>query len=296
VFKGEVQIAKNRDLIRVEVDSVPEALAIASSAPSLDAPIFVFGNSDGAGVLTKLDGKVVGVGNGKIEVSAKFIQGNSGSAILDSNCEVVGVATEAVKFDDPSDWVKLDTRFNAVRRYGERLMGVEWQPLEWDAYVRCCRVYDAFVAYREFLIPLCFKDRQLVTDYSVKDVGDLSSLPSLKVALKRIVQSDKQYLKSLSEFEQILELRKTLHQGNMRYPKTENVNIRYRKLKRALVESISMRKAALKSAVTSLKTMKWACARFERDAERLLAGFKYCADEYERFNDSSLSNVGWKEE
>lgn len=295
-FKGTIEVAKNRDVVRIEIEGAPRALDICPAAPALDEHVFVFGNSDGGGVLTKIEGAVVGVGSDKVEVSAKFVRGNSGSAILNSKGEVLGVATEAVKLEEPSDWVKRDTRFNDVRRYGERLAGAEWQPVDWETYRRQCRVLEAFVAYREFLVPVCFKDKQLVTDYSLKEVGDISAVPALKAALTRLRQCDKRFLKAQDEFEKVLEKRKTLHPGSLQYPKTENVNIRYRKLKRMLLECIAMRKAALKSAVTALKGVQWKCARLERDADWLLSGFKYCIEAYERFNDSSLSQVDWRVE
>lgn len=295
-FKGVVEVAKNRDLVRIEIEDVPCALNICPSAPVLDEHVFVFGNSDGGGVLTKIEGAVVGVGSEKVEVSAKFVRGNSGSAILNSKGEVLGVATEAVKLEEPSDWVKWDTRFNDVRRYGERLSGAEWQPVDWEHYRRQCRMLEAFAAYREFLVPVCFKDKRLVTDYSLKEVGDISAVPALKAALTRLQQCDKRYLKALDEFEKVMEKRKTLHPGSIQYPKTENINIRYRKLKRMLLECIAMRKAALKSAVTALKGAQWKCVRLEQDADWLLSGFKYCIEAYEQFNDSSLSQVNWRVE
>ena len=56
--------------------------------------IVVLGNSGGGGVVTKLEGKLVGIGPDRIEVSAEFIPGNSGSPIIHvPTGKVIGIAT-----------------------------------------------------------------------------------------------------------------------------------------------------------------------------------------------------------
>jgi len=292
-FSGAFEVAANRDVARMEVDASTCALPLFEEAPSIDLLVFVFGNSDGGGVLTKLFGPVLGVGDDKLEVDVKFVQGNSGSAIFNGKGEVLGIATEASLRRDPESWVKLDTRFNEVRRYGERLCDIDWESLEWDSYDRACRAYEVFEQFREFLIPVCFKNKKLVTDYRAKDVSEVKTVRPLERALSRLVKQDGEYIKALSELEDLLEKRKRYQPGAMLYPKDTAVNMRYKKLKRELLESIVVRKDALRTAMKTLKSYQWPCRRLQNDADALYEGFKYCADAYDEFNDDSLSQVDW---
>ena len=295
-FDGSIEVSQDRDLARVEFKDDRPALKIREDAPSVDELAFVYGNSAGGDVITKIVGMVMGVGDKLIEVSSKFVSGNSGSPILDGKGRVIGVATLATLRRDPEDWVKSDTRFNDVRRFGTRVNDVVWEPVEWKVYAKATKSYSDFEAYRAFLIPVCFKDKKLVTDYDAKDIADITSMIALKSSLRKLIKQDKEYLKALDEFNAIIEKRKTMNPGRMNYPKKENVNIKYRKLRRELLESILERKNALKAATKSLSTQKWPCKRIEEDAAKLLEGFKYCCTAYDEFNDDSLSQIDWHPE
>lgn len=133
---GKLEIAENADLVRFAVPTNQPALFVRELEPKMNESIFVFGNSDGGSVLTSLDGKVVGVGADKIEVTAKFVHGNSGSAVLDENGDVLGVATYAIKNSDPKDWVKKDSRFGDVRRFALRIRNIKWVKTDLKAFKR----------------------------------------------------------------------------------------------------------------------------------------------------------------
>lgn len=133
---GKMSVAKNRDLVRFEVDSKCPALSLKEGEPNIDEEIYVFGNSDGSGVATDLTGKIIGVGPAEIEVDAKFVAGNSGSAVLNSEGQVVGVATYAALRGSPDEWVKKDTRFKDIRRFAVRLVNVEWEETTLQKYYK----------------------------------------------------------------------------------------------------------------------------------------------------------------
>jgi hypothetical protein len=98
-----------------------------------EEPVAVFGNSDGSGVATKLYGELLSTGPELVEVSAEFISGNSGSAILNKEMQVIGIASY-VKYPD-EDEMKEGTKFEGtVRRFGYRLDGVEWGAVNWRQY------------------------------------------------------------------------------------------------------------------------------------------------------------------
>jgi len=128
-FKS-MEVAEDVDLVRFKVATNQPALKVRASDPEIGEKIHVFGNSDGEDVFTDLPGKIVGVGPGKIEVTSKFINGNSGSAVIDENHEVVGVATYAVSGCNTKDWIKQDTRFKDIRRFALRLANLRWVPCD----------------------------------------------------------------------------------------------------------------------------------------------------------------------
>lgn len=132
---GTLYLANNRDLAKFLLDKdEPSAFTLEKELPAMHSSIKILGNSDGSGVVTHLEGKVLGVGPELIEVDAKFIQGNSGSPILSEAGTVLGVATFVTKYADEKNWVKKDSRFNEVRRYGVRLEGVEWVEMKLEDF------------------------------------------------------------------------------------------------------------------------------------------------------------------
>jgi formylglycine-generating enzyme required for sulfatase activity len=89
-------------------------------AVELGAPVAAYGNSRGEGVITRSDGKVNGIGPEKVEVTAEFVEGNSGGPIVATTSgRVVAVATYISR--TAASWVTAGTRFERVRRFGLRL-------------------------------------------------------------------------------------------------------------------------------------------------------------------------------
>lgn len=142
-FSPTIEVAENRDLVRLLVIGECEALEWFPAPPKQNQKIHVYGNSDGGGVLTTgIDGRVLGVGSDRIEVNAQFVEGNSGSAILDSKGRVLAVATYAERWNEPGKWIKAGTRFNEIRRYGVRLNGVKWEKIPWKTYAEGAKVLN----------------------------------------------------------------------------------------------------------------------------------------------------------
>lgn len=136
VAAGAVQAAVGHDIIRLATSEVPNPL-IASENVEGDARIgddvVVLGNSEGARVIQPLSGKLLGIGPDRIEVSAEFVPGNSGSPIIHvKSGKVIGIATylKTRQFAEFSD--RKESR---VRRFGYRLDSVkQWQPVTWQNY------------------------------------------------------------------------------------------------------------------------------------------------------------------
>ncbi|MEA3211363.1 MAG: serine protease Do [Chthoniobacter sp.] len=133
---GAVQAAVGHDLMRLATAEVPNPL-VATDDLENDArigdEILVLGNSEGARVIQPLAGKLLGIGPDRIEVSAEFLPGNSGSPIVHlKSGRVIGIATYLIT----GRYAELtDTRQHRVRRFGFRLDSVKkWQPVVWAAF------------------------------------------------------------------------------------------------------------------------------------------------------------------
>ena len=124
-----IEICPSLDLIRMEITNDVPTLTIMKSDPIAGDAIVVYGNSGGGGVATKIRGKILAVGQNRVEVDAEFVGGNSGCPILNDSHEVVGVATYATRFEDPENWLKKDARFQEIRRYGYRLNDAKWNAI-----------------------------------------------------------------------------------------------------------------------------------------------------------------------
>jgi S1-C subfamily serine protease len=133
-----IEAAAGHDIMRFGLKDEPaEAMEIAKGMEQsvrLDDDVMVFGNSGGGGVVTSLPGKIVGIGPDRIEVSAAFIPGNSGSPIIHvPTGRVLGVATYLTKRHEEFGEHGPDT--NVIRRYGYRLDSVKiWEPVNWAVF------------------------------------------------------------------------------------------------------------------------------------------------------------------
>jgi len=129
---GSASIATGCDLVAWVVlqggTGIPMAAELETQTRIGDA-VVVLGNATGGGVVNTLQGELVGLGPDRIEVTAPFELGNSGSPIVQLRTgKVIGVAT----------YVKLDTLLSGsekVRRFGYRLDSAKtWQAIDWKRF------------------------------------------------------------------------------------------------------------------------------------------------------------------
>jgi hypothetical protein len=127
----KVELSTTRDIARLLLD-MQEGLTISGEV-KMNAPIALFGDSDGAGVVTELYGTINGIGSDLIEVSANFVAGNSGSPLLNPKKEAIGIASY-VRFSRPNR-TKEGTKFeNKTRRFCYRIKGSDWMAVNWGSY------------------------------------------------------------------------------------------------------------------------------------------------------------------
>lgn len=194
-----IYLGDDVDLCMIDIiDSDLPGLSLSTNQPALNDIVYVFGNSDGGGVATVLNGNILGIGPDRIEVSAQFVQGNSGSPIMLSDKTVIGVATYVSRSEDPNDWIKRGTRFSDTRRYGLRLLNVEWISLTPKEYFT---LSDAIVDLETFcydLTDVVFAEKQSTYPYY------LYSYPIKKLKYRanvRLCELISDYADALSELE-----------------------------------------------------------------------------------------------
>lgn len=158
-----VYLSENRDLVIVPIEwkgaHFKVSTSLANDSVRIGDPITVMGNSDATGVTTKMDGVINGIGPEELEVSAKFVPGNSGSPIFHEGLGVaVGLVSHMRDLSDKSKWTE-DSELADIRRFGFRMDGaIKWQQLSLQDLYNQGELYDRFV------------DRTIVLAQTVKAV------------------------------------------------------------------------------------------------------------------------------
>ncbi len=144
-----VFLSEKRDLAIVPIDWSGEYLKVSPSLSSdnvaIGDAITVMGNSNGVGVATRLKGDIDGMGPIEIEISAKFVPGNSGSPIVhDKLGRVIGVVSHMRNLSDKDKWTK-DSELSDIRRFGFRLDGeITWQRVSLEELFRQGELYARY--------------------------------------------------------------------------------------------------------------------------------------------------------
>ncbi len=265
-----VQIATNRDLFRYEILSGCYFRSRSLDNLTIGDSVIVYGNSDGGGVSTRLLGKILGIGPTRIEVDAPFVKGNSGGPIVSVKDDiVVAVATMAELHRDPDDITKIGTRFNHVRRYGERVENIDWDVVSWECYSAYAEKLESYEYLWENISETCSK-KILQEELDIKRLKVIGNY-RLEKALRKLYEGDKAMLKYLREEKA---------SGNPSYRKWY-----YDRFKACKVECCQCRLNVLDAMAASLKGRVWATPRLELRAKQLaetidLAVRKF-KDEYE---------------
>lgn len=134
---GTSAVAVGRDMVKLEVTGAEQSFDVADKVDSvakIGDGVIVLGNSEGAGVVKPVEGKIVGIGPDLIEVDAQFVKGNSGSPIIHRlSGKVLGVATYLIEHKvDQGQGGGVQTE---VRRFGYRIDGIkQWQKIDWQSF------------------------------------------------------------------------------------------------------------------------------------------------------------------
>jgi S1-C subfamily serine protease len=155
---GAAMLAVGHDLLMVTVleggTGIPTAEFVATEAKTGDA-VVVPGNPGGTGVVNPLLGDIAGIGPERVEVSAPFEPGSSGSPIIHLNAgKVIGVATYLrIRSPSSSEWGI--SSLGEVRRFGFRLDSVKkWEAVDFAADAFSRRPWVSYSLRLER--PVCF--------------------------------------------------------------------------------------------------------------------------------------------
>ncbi len=206
-----VELSARRDIARLPLPLDYDALAVSGEL-AVDDPIAVFGNSEGGGVATELYGKVNGVGSDRIEVSADFVPGNSGSPVLNLDKQVIGIASYI-------RWKSDDKKGEEIRRFCYRLDDVEWRPVNWKKY------NDAYgKPYRE---------TEMLIDAIFEIIGTWYSDPSSRIPASSCPAGELRYW-SDEHNQMVNKIEKMLDKGSCTQVELDRIN---RKIRTDLIDS-----------------------------------------------------------
>ncbi len=216
-----IELSKTRDIARMLIQE-RDGFKISEKFP-MGIPLGVFGNSEGAGVATELFGEVTGLGTDLVEVNAEFVSGNSGSPVLDTNQEVIGIASyvrvtwtppkekeeDQNNTDKDSDEDETDEDAkpeSTTRRFCYRLDHLEWQPVKWKTYNRKYgKAYHKHKTFSDRIIAI-LKDPENF-NASSREAAELAADCSTHTRQLRLLTDERELTEFLlNEFEEQIEL------------------------------------------------------------------------------------------
>jgi len=142
-----LEVAEKYDVASLEQETAREGFELIDDLEGevkLGDPVVVLGNSGGSGVATEIPGNVTGIGPELIEVSAKFIPGNSGSPVIHlPTGKVIGIAT-FITMREYEDAGK-SSRFNQQERhFAYRLDNIPgWESVNWPVFLEQGQLVNA---------------------------------------------------------------------------------------------------------------------------------------------------------
>lgn len=170
-------ISRRRDIAIVPIEwdgpTLPMSQSLSFDEVGIGQAVTVMGNSDGARVASRLKGEVRGVGPDELEVSAKFVPGNSGSPIMhDELGKVIAIASHLKDFSVKTKWTEDSERAD-IRRFGYRLDGeIEWGQVALPDLYRQGEAYHRYEDRTKVMSRISYMlkyEDQLMTSYASHD-------------------------------------------------------------------------------------------------------------------------------
>ena len=181
---GQIAAAVGHDIMSFALLSDAKAMEIMTDVEknaAIGDDVAVLGNSNGDRVIKPLLGKLVGIGPDRVEVTAEFVPGNSGSPIIHvKSGKVLGIATYA-KIQGVDSITGKPKPQPEVKRFGFRLDSVkEWQPVAWPKYSAEFDLLGKVETRTADFLKLALANRLNTTDYND---------PAIRGALERYAKA-----------------------------------------------------------------------------------------------------------
>jgi len=268
-FAGDsnMEVASNRDLVRFEVSVDRPCLEIAEDIPNVGDLVEFFGNARGGGVVTVSAGKVLAVGQDRIEIDTPIQAGNSGSPLVRvSDCKVIGVTTISYfnrQVDVARDPSMVGTRYDPsvkrTREFAVRFVSVEWKPRKYGQFLKKAGIRTDMLSFTKMLHGLCFDgNRKLVLDYQLPELR-FQNCRVLNQELERIARADSTLKQSLDRYDELLIIADRSRERNNRreslsrvsYQEFENV---IKSIKDKTVDCLKVRVKVMESHLARIKS------------------------------------------
>ena len=270
--RAKVDIAENRDLARFDISTIKEmldfrddvylTLTSAKDVPNIEDEIEFYGNSDGGGVVTVTAGKILAVGNDRIEIDAKIQSGNSGSPLVRvKDGKVVGVTTTSTFNKLEGDLSKVGTRYDPkvslTREFAVRFTSVNWISFSYGTFVRDAGKRDEVRRFLKLLRKFCFElEFCLDVDNPCRDF----STTDIKNCLSKLAKVDGSLRQSRDKYTMMLENKGVLANksgGKAGSYSRLDFEIQTKVLKDRTRKCFEMRLATLLSAKRILSELLW---------------------------------------
>ena len=216
-----IEVASDRDLVRMPVTGCSNALDIADCKKTKDQVVYIYGNSEGEEVATFLNGKITGVGPAKIETDCGFVGGNSGSAILTDDGKVLGVATY-LKRPDKENPYKQGTKFaNNVRRFGVTFDKAKWEKTSWNIYCSNVQALNDCKWYADFCDIVCSSGKSISLENLEREFKTYNiKSQQLKMAARAIARADDRWREHNMEIERLTHEYKNVYSKDRKVTET----------------------------------------------------------------------------
>lgn len=258
-----IEVAENRDLVRFEIQSERQFLKLSDKTPDIGDSVEFYGNAGGGKVVTVTAGKILAVGQERIEIDCPIQGGNSGSPLVRvaDGC-VVGVTTISTFNRLSGDASKVGTRYDPnvklTREFAVRFSGVTWKSMSYGKFLKSINVYRDLCLFYNWMKTVCFADRA-VYEYQLPDLQ--LTTPQLNEFLRKIAKSDEMEKKAKDRLTMMREANRD--KGMRRYGQLE-FDTAWKTLKNRLTSGYKMRKEILLKTVTFCKSTN-ALSKEERE-------------------------------
>jgi len=264
-----IEVAQNRDLVRVEIQTKREGIELSDITPDIGERVEFYGNAGGGKVITVTVGKILAVGQERIEIDSPIQGGNSGSPLIKaSDGKVIGVTTISTfnRLDnDPSKvGTRYDPRVKLTREFAVRFTGVKWVPQQYGAFLKAINVYKDLCTFYNWMNKVCLADRQVgVYEYQLPDLK-FRGATQLNDYMKRIAKCDEEEKKAWDRYKMMREKNKSGGTLN-KYGQMEFDN-QVKRIKDCTKKAFTIRQEVLDKVCSYVKSTKYLSSEEREEA------------------------------